>query len=66
MKSMNRVVPSARKSKKHQKRVEEKQLLLGELIEDMGHISPAERELIVDLCLALCVSDKDERRVTTD
>jgi hypothetical protein len=57
MKSLNRVVPTARKSKKHQKRVEEQQRFAEEIIEEM---SPAERELIVDLCLSLCVSEKDE------
>ena len=58
MKSMNRMVPSARKTKQAQDRARRTDAFVDAIIEDLKQLPPTEREEIVDLFMELFVREK--------
>ena len=58
MKSMNRMVPSARKTKKAQDRVRRTDAFVDAIIEDLKQLPPTERQEIVNLFSSLFVREK--------
>jgi hypothetical protein len=61
MKSMNRIVPTARKTRKLKKerdRERRTDAFVHGIMEELKQLPPAERQAIVDLLVELCVSEK--------
>ena len=60
MKSMTRMVPSARKAKKAQKRARRTDAFVDGIMADLEQLPPAERQEIVDLFVELFIREKSE------